>query len=226
MSTCSLRIRCSSRSNGPSKTGVATVEMPYGTRLARHVAWRAVTRVLSCIQPTGDVHLGNYLGALRNWVDRPARGDAFHGIVDLHALTVTETPGVIGETTLRLAAMLFADRPRSGRRHRVRAEPRRRALPARLGDGVHRQLRRAEPDDPVQGEVGQARGRLRLGRAVHLPGAAGRRHRPLRRRRGARSATTSASTSRSPATSRSASTTASATRSSSRRRSCRRPARG
>ena len=29
---------------------------------------RAVTRVLSCIQPTGDVHLGNYLGALRNWV--------------------------------------------------------------------------------------------------------------------------------------------------------------
>ncbi len=35
---------------------------------------RAVTRVLSCIQPTGDVHLGNYLGALRNWVDGPARG--------------------------------------------------------------------------------------------------------------------------------------------------------
>ena len=46
-------------------------------------------------------------------------------------------------------------------------------------------LRRAVADDPVQGQVGQARGRLRLGRAVHLPGAAGRRHPALRRRRGA-----------------------------------------
>jgi tryptophanyl-tRNA synthetase len=70
--------------------------------------WRAVTRVLSCIQPTGDVHLGNYLGALRNWVAGQHEADAFHGIVDLHALTVTEEPGVIGDSTVRLAAMLFA----------------------------------------------------------------------------------------------------------------------
>lgn len=67
-----------------------------------------MTRVLSCIQPTGDVHLGNYLGALRNWVDGQHEKDVFHGIVDLHALTITETPGVLGETTLNLAAMLFA----------------------------------------------------------------------------------------------------------------------
>jgi tryptophanyl-tRNA synthetase len=66
------------------------------------------TRVLSCIQPTGDVHLGNYLGALRNWAAGQHEADAFHGIVDLHALTVTEEPGVIGEATVRLAAMLFA----------------------------------------------------------------------------------------------------------------------
>ena len=68
----------------------------------------AVTRVLSCIQPTGDVHLGNYLGALRNWVSGQHDNDVFHGIVDLHALTVTEEPGVIGDSTLKLAAMLFA----------------------------------------------------------------------------------------------------------------------
>ncbi len=67
-----------------------------------------MTRVLSCIQPTGEVHLGNYLGALRNWVTGQDRTDAFHGIVDLHALTVVDTPGVIGDDTLRLAAMLFA----------------------------------------------------------------------------------------------------------------------
>jgi len=67
-----------------------------------------VARVLSCIQPTGDVHLGNYLGALRNWVSGQHENDVFHGIVDLHALTVTETPGVLGGQTLSLAAMLFA----------------------------------------------------------------------------------------------------------------------
>jgi tryptophanyl-tRNA synthetase len=67
-----------------------------------------VTRVLSCIQPTGEVHLGNYLGALRNWVAGQHSHDAFHGIVDLHALTITDQPGVIGNTTVELAAMLFA----------------------------------------------------------------------------------------------------------------------
>lgn len=67
-----------------------------------------MTRVLSCIQPTGEVHLGNYLGALRNWVSGQKKADVFHGIVDLHALTVTEKPNVIGQNTLKLAAMLFA----------------------------------------------------------------------------------------------------------------------
>ena len=67
-----------------------------------------MARVLSCIQPTGEVHLGNYLGALRNWVSGQHENDVFHGIVDLHALTVTETPGVLGDQTVSLAAMLFA----------------------------------------------------------------------------------------------------------------------
>lgn len=65
-------------------------------------------RVLSCIQPTGSVHLGNYLGALRQWVVGQHEDDAFHGIVDLHALTVTDKPGVVGPSTLHLAAVLFA----------------------------------------------------------------------------------------------------------------------
>jgi tryptophanyl-tRNA synthetase len=66
------------------------------------------TRVLSCIQATGEVHLGNYLGALRNWVDGQHQCDAFHGIVDLHSLTIIDQPGVLGEATLKLGAMLFA----------------------------------------------------------------------------------------------------------------------
>ena len=52
--------------------------------------------------------MGNYLGALRNWVVGQYECDAFHGIVDLHALTVTDRPGVLGTSTLELAATLFA----------------------------------------------------------------------------------------------------------------------
>jgi tryptophanyl-tRNA synthetase len=48
------------------------------------------------------------LGALVNWVSGQHDGDVFHGIVDLHALTVTEQPGVLGQSTVELAAMLFA----------------------------------------------------------------------------------------------------------------------
>jgi tryptophanyl-tRNA synthetase len=67
-----------------------------------------VTRVLSCLQPTGDVHLGVYFGALRQWVAGQHDKDVFHGIVDLHALTIAEEPGVVGERTIEVAAILFA----------------------------------------------------------------------------------------------------------------------
>jgi tryptophanyl-tRNA synthetase len=56
----------------------------------------------------GSVPDRDPLGALRNWVAGQHSHDAFHGIVDLHALTITDRPGVIGETTVELAAMLFA----------------------------------------------------------------------------------------------------------------------
>jgi tryptophanyl-tRNA synthetase len=48
------------------------------------------------------------VGALRNWVSGQHTNDVFHGIVDLHALTITDTPGVLGKQTLQLAAILFA----------------------------------------------------------------------------------------------------------------------
>lgn len=67
-----------------------------------------MTRVLSCIQPTGAVHLGNLLGALQGWVDGQHSHESYHGIVDLHALTVIDRPGVIGPQTLELAAVLYA----------------------------------------------------------------------------------------------------------------------
>lgn len=66
------------------------------------------TRVLSCIQPTGQVHLGNYLGALKGWADRQHQVDAFHGIVDLHSLTVVHDPVELRNNTIHLAAVLYA----------------------------------------------------------------------------------------------------------------------
>ncbi|MCU1344966.1 MAG: trpS [Acidimicrobiia bacterium] len=67
-----------------------------------------MARVLSGIQPTGEVHLGNYLGALRNWVTGQHANDAFHFIVDLHALTFPQDPAVLRRKTLELATMLVA----------------------------------------------------------------------------------------------------------------------
>ena len=65
-------------------------------------------RVFSGIQPSGAVHLGNYLGALRQWVDMQASNDAIYCIVDLHALTVPKEPGEIAQGTLAIARILLA----------------------------------------------------------------------------------------------------------------------
>ncbi len=65
-------------------------------------------RVLSGIQPSGDVHIGNYLGALRNWVVDQDAHDAFYVIVDLHALTLDIDPAELRRRTFGLAATLFA----------------------------------------------------------------------------------------------------------------------
>ncbi len=67
-----------------------------------------MTRVLSGIQPTGEVHLGNYIGALRQWVADQHEHDAFYAIVDLHAITVPQDPKKLRIATLDLAAILLA----------------------------------------------------------------------------------------------------------------------
>ena len=67
-----------------------------------------MTRVLSGIQPSGDLHLGNYVGAIRNWARIQHTADAFHPVVDLHAVTVPQEPGELGRATLRMSQMLMA----------------------------------------------------------------------------------------------------------------------
>jgi tryptophanyl-tRNA synthetase len=65
-------------------------------------------RVFSGIQPTGRKTLGNYSGGFRQYVQTQATGDAFFCIVDLHSITVDYEPQELRESTLDLAAMLFA----------------------------------------------------------------------------------------------------------------------
>jgi tryptophanyl-tRNA synthetase len=65
-------------------------------------------RIFSGIQPTGAKHLGNYSGGFRQYVATQELGEAFFCVVDLHSITVAYDPEVLRETTLDLAAMLFA----------------------------------------------------------------------------------------------------------------------
>src|SRR5436190_4905563 len=65
-------------------------------------------RVFSGIQPTGNLHLGNYLGALRNWEETQAMYDNFFCIVDLHAITLPIDPKELHQSIRQLAAIYLA----------------------------------------------------------------------------------------------------------------------
>ena len=67
-----------------------------------------MTRVFSGIQPTGSVHLGNLLGALRHWPVAQHEGESLFCVVDLHALTVPQDPAELRAATLQLAQLLLA----------------------------------------------------------------------------------------------------------------------
>ena len=56
-------------------------------------------RVLSCIQPTGDMHYGNYFGAVKNWVELQEKYQCFYGVVDYHAITMPYQPAKLRENT-------------------------------------------------------------------------------------------------------------------------------
>ena len=65
-------------------------------------------RVFSGIQPTGDLHLGNYLGAIANWVRMQETHECIFCIVDLHAITMRHDPKLLAKQTRELAAALIA----------------------------------------------------------------------------------------------------------------------
>ena len=67
-----------------------------------------MSRVFSGIQPTGDIHIGNYVGALRQWVSLMDEYECIYSVVDYHAITVEYEAGDLGQRTLDTALILIA----------------------------------------------------------------------------------------------------------------------
>ena len=65
-------------------------------------------RILSGIQPSGDLHLGNYLGAVKNWIAMGDEFDCFYFMADLHTITVRQTPADLRRRTLEQMAQYIA----------------------------------------------------------------------------------------------------------------------
>jgi len=64
--------------------------------------------MLSGIQPSGDLHLGNYLGAIKNWVERTDEFDNYYFMADMHTITVRQTPADLRRRTLEQLALYIA----------------------------------------------------------------------------------------------------------------------
>ena len=69
---------------------------------------KPMNRIFSGIQPTGNLHLGNYLGAIRNWVTLQDSFESIYCVVDLHAITVPQNPEILRASTREVAASLIA----------------------------------------------------------------------------------------------------------------------
>ncbi len=68
----------------------------------------ATKRIFSGVQPTGNLHLGNYLGAIRNWARLQADFECIYCVVDLHAITLPQDPEALRASTREVAASLMA----------------------------------------------------------------------------------------------------------------------
>jgi tryptophanyl-tRNA synthetase len=68
-------------------------------------------RIFSGVQPTGNLHLGNYLGAIKNWVNLQNDISSIFSIVDLHAITVPQEPSKLKSSTYEVTAAIKTGYP-------------------------------------------------------------------------------------------------------------------
>ena len=77
--------------------------------MTEQVTYTGPQRILSGIQPTGNLHLGNYLGALKKFTDLQAKGwEGLYCVVDLHAITMPQDPDALAGQTRQIAAAMLA----------------------------------------------------------------------------------------------------------------------
>lgn len=105
--------------------------------------------IFSGIQPTGIFTLGNYLGALQNWVKLQDEYNCVYSVVDLHSLTVRQDPKELRANTLSSLALLLACGIDPEKSVVFFAESCSHPCRAGLGFGLLYSLWGAEPDDPV-----------------------------------------------------------------------------
>ncbi len=86
------------------------IEKQFNTSSLENIPTQMEDRktVLSCIQPTGHMHFGNYFGAVKNWVDLQEKYDCFYGVVDYHAMTMPYDPKKLRNNTWELIVNLLA----------------------------------------------------------------------------------------------------------------------
>ncbi|XP_014219055.1 tryptophan--tRNA ligase, mitochondrial [Copidosoma floridanum] len=90
----------------PSQYIIRTLRRLYCSKEAKSIYPK---RIFSGIQPTGTVHLGNYLGAIKGWVNLQNAGeDVIYSIVDMHSITLTQKPLELKENIIKLTATLLA----------------------------------------------------------------------------------------------------------------------
>lgn len=99
-------LRCASTAAAPAATAVENVQ-EQATKVEEPKTSQR-KRVLSGVQPTGKLHLGNYLGAIKNWVPLQDDYDTFFCVVDLHAITVQHDPKELRAATRNMAAAYLA----------------------------------------------------------------------------------------------------------------------
>ncbi len=105
--------------------------------------------VFSGAQPSGELTIGNYMGALRQWVNMQDDYHCIYCIVDQHAITVRQDPQQLRKATLDTLALYLAWRHRPAEKHYLRAVARAGTCPARLGAELLHLFRRTEPHDSV-----------------------------------------------------------------------------
>ena len=141
-------------------------------------------RVFSGVQPTGNLHLGNYLGAIVNFVKLQETHNCLYCVVDMHAHhaagSVWGGPAELAPQHPRGDGGVHRQRHRSEKTHRVQPEPGIRARRAGLDVQLRGADRLAQPHDPVQGK-GRQGPRERIRRPLRLSGADGGRHSALSR---------------------------------------------